>query len=181
MKVDNTDSLKTLSEQLNIIKNTLDALMETENDTFVEVDKKTDNVELLTVENWFLAMRCEEIDVIKVFIENKFDINVKNNGGDTLLIMASSGNHIDITKLLIDAGADMDIKGNGGCTALMLATQFSKYDIVKLLLKAGVDINVQDEDCNTAIERTRPDSRMINLFNPDTTDLFDRIKKIGIK
>lgn len=44
-------------------------------------------------------------EIVKILIENKADVNVKDNNDKTALIMARDNGHTDIVKLLKKAGA----------------------------------------------------------------------------
>jgi len=136
-----TDILKTLAPiQLKSIRNTIDTLLKT---TCINDDN-----ELLTVENWFIAIEKGDIDAIKIFIKYKFDINTKDSkNGNTAIFKIQD----DTTKFLIDAGADINIQNNYGNTALILASQSSLYESVKLLLDAGADMSIKNKNGNTAL------------------------------
>ena len=62
------------------------------------------------------------------------NVNAKNPGGVTALMIAAAGNRTDIATLLIHAGADPTIKSEDGRTALTIA-QSNNSDAVAKLLK----------------------------------------------
>jgi len=100
---------------------------------------------LLTKAGWFNAINSGDLDLIKIFIDNKFDINVTNNIGNTALVNEVKNNKINTVKLLLDAGADVNAKHvNSADTALDWAVEFNNTNIVKLLLKAGANVNHQN-------------------------------------
>ena len=54
-------------------------------------------------------------EIVKLLIDNRADINAKDNNGHIALIEAvDSGNYEKIVKLLVENGADIDAKDNDG-------------------------------------------------------------------
>ena len=70
-------------------------------------------------------------DIVRILIQNKVDINVRNNGGSTPLMMASSSGQLKIVQYLIAAGANINLKNNDGNTAFDLARQKKQTGVVK--------------------------------------------------
>ena len=90
--------------------------------------------------------------VVKLLIEANVDVDIKNDRGNTALILASArGDYIyrgdtrgsgvgkTLVKLLLEAGADVNIQNSSGRTALMAASGQGYTKVVKLLLKADAD------------------------------------------
>jgi ankyrin repeat protein len=68
---------------------------------------------------------------------HEFDINEKNEAGDTLLSMAVRNNCSSIVEFLLRDGAKTDIANNTGITPLMIAKENKNEDIIhQLLLKS---------------------------------------------
>ncbi len=88
-------------------------------------------------ENLLTGARNGKIETVKAALKARADINVKDNEGNTALILASSFGHIEIVKFLIQAGADVNVRVPVGFTALMLASLKGHTEIVKLLKQAG--------------------------------------------
>ena len=74
-------------------------------------------------------------------IENKANINDKDNNGYTALIWASVNGHFKIVKLLIENKANINDKTNNGSTALIWASQYGYIETVKLLIENKANIN----------------------------------------
>ena len=81
------------------------------------------------------------------------EIDVKNDSGNTALILASKSLHKystkNVIKILIKNGADMDIQGKLGETALIAAIY--SINAVELLLNHGADMNIQDMHGSNAL------------------------------
>ena len=69
-------------------------------------------------------------------LEQKADVNTKNNGGWTALHGAASMGHEGVVWLLLEHKADFNTKDNGGWTAIHEATS-NGHDTAVQLLKTG--------------------------------------------
>jgi len=94
----------------------------------------------------FNAVRNDDIETVKTYINNGGDVNVKNKYGVTALVLARRT--VEIAKLLLDAGADVNAKNKWGETPLMWARD---AEIAKLLIDAGADVNARDDHGFTAL------------------------------
>lgn len=105
--------------------------------------------------------------VIDALIQAGADINIKNDQGDTALLIASR-QHLEnsfIFKKLISAGADVRVRDNKGKTLLInliennsvldelsnLGQWYYGREVVEELVKAGVDVNAKDNSGKTAL------------------------------
>ena len=77
------------------------------------------------------------------YIKSGGDVNVTNNNGDSLLILAAiTAEDPLVFDLLIKAGADVNAMDKNNSTALFLAAANRvKGEILELLLEAGADVN----------------------------------------
>ena len=66
--------------------------------------------------------------------------------------LAAGGGHLDVVKELLDAGASVDMQDNFGNTALMRATWDGHLDVVRYLLEAGASVDLQNEDGKTVLD-----------------------------
>jgi len=116
-------------------KEILDILEKTNN-----IDAKEDAYHLYSA----ISLSCTHgyTNVVKELIKRGADINVKDHGKRTPLIISSDVGNLDIVKELIKVGATLNDKDYQGYTALHVA---SKLDIVKELIKAGARIDIQDK------------------------------------
>ncbi len=92
-----------------------------------------------TPEQFLNSAKDGNTKVVELFLQAGMNVNVKNDNGQTALMLAASSGHIKTVKLLIKHGAYIDSKDNTGATALSLATSGNYADVVKLLKKAEID------------------------------------------
>ena len=59
---------------------------------------------------------------MKLLLDNGADVNARDNGGNTPLIMASMCGRIEVVSMLLKNGADVNATTNSGYSALKLAT-----------------------------------------------------------
>jgi len=85
------------------------------------------------------------MDVARLLIEHKADINAADNQGKTLLhhliISSNESANIDLIKLLIQKKADMEAKDRDGNTPLHAAISTGNLTVMKMLLESGAKIN----------------------------------------
>ena len=71
------------------------------------------------------------------------DKGVRNDWGDTPLIIAAYYNNTEAVTVLLAEGARIDAADNDGCTPLYIAVSEGFLDVARILLDAGL-INVGD-------------------------------------
>lgn len=103
------------------------------------------------------AVRNNNIQDVKKAMDEKANINAKDNNGNTALHLV---NDLEILRLLIDAEADVNIPNKDGKIPLHTA---SKPEIEKLLITAGSKVNAQTNTKDTALHL---------VDNPFTTQLL---------
>jgi hypothetical protein len=69
------------------------------------------------------------------------NIDIRNNKGQTPLMIAAEKNNLDFVTLYIRHHADLNLQDNTGNTALKIATDNKYFDIVQLLLDNGANPN----------------------------------------
>ena len=103
----------------------------------------------------FDASHEGRIDIVRELLEAGADPNIKNEDGETALIIASSLGHYEIVKLLLEAGVDINIQNSYGNTALiratLYATDYEYLGVVELLLNSGADPTIQGQGGDTAL------------------------------
>lgn len=97
------------------------------------------------------------VDLVKLLVENKCDVNYKNNKRMTAYLFAASHGNIDIIKYL-RRYCDTDAADNQGWNALFYAINDNHYKLVKYLLKMGMDHKKHDVRHNMPLFYARQNS-----------------------
>jgi len=93
------------------------------------------------VDNLFSAVVSGDFELVKTFIANGTDVNVKGNNNNTPLILAVMNNQDKIAKYLISKGADIKIINDNGLTPLHYAAEKNNLKMAKFLVEKGADVN----------------------------------------
>jgi ankyrin repeat protein len=131
------------------------------------------------------AARESGPEVVRALLKARAKVNIKNQHGDTPIMLAALRGHLPIVKLLRQAGADVNQPGwtpllyaslNGhnavieyllssgadlalnapnGVTPVMLAVRGNKPETVKLLASYGFDVNAKNDRGETALTWAR--------------------------
>jgi tetratricopeptide (TPR) repeat protein len=91
------------------------------------------------------------MDVVRVLLDAKADVNAALDNGSTALMAAAQKGATDIVAALLGAGADPKAKSATAGTALMEAAYSGHAESVRLLLKAGSDIEATTSAGLTAV------------------------------
>jgi len=93
------------------------------------------------VSELFLYVDCENRLDVEDYLDRKvINTEIRDNHGNTPLIIASRSGYVDIVNLLLDRGADIEGTNNDVRTPLITAIIYWKLEVVKLLLKRGADV-----------------------------------------
>jgi len=100
----------------------------------------------LSVENILLhqAAYNGNINEVRLLLNVKTDINIKDKKGFTALHFAAYSGHLDVVKLLISKEANIHARTTKGSTVLHFAVVAKSKAIVEELIKAGADPNIKD-------------------------------------
>ena len=88
----------------------------------------------------FMVGRKQE----QLALENKRDVNKRDEFGATALHTAVAGEDRAAVKALLEGGADVNLPDAEGNTALIIAVEKNDIKLVRLLLKAGADVTVRN-------------------------------------
>ncbi|MDE1153754.1 MAG: ankyrin repeat domain-containing protein [Micavibrio sp.] len=91
------------------------------------------------------AAYAGQTEMAKLLVERGADINSRNNGGNTPLMLAAMHGDVELIRYLSDKGADINAIGSGGWTALFMAAQGGHTEVAKVLLEKGIDFSVKDK------------------------------------
>ncbi|CAA9990745.1 ankyrin, putative [Plasmodium knowlesi strain H] len=101
-------------------------------------------------------MKCmvlghDMINLSRLLIEKKIDVNEKNKNGKTSLHVASEYNYVKGIELLIKNHAHINALDNENNTPLMCSIKRSKEEAAILLIEKGADVNIKDRDMNSVL------------------------------
>ncbi|CAL1541507.1 unnamed protein product, partial [Lymnaea stagnalis] len=87
-------------------------------------------------QDFFKAAKTNTVPTLKYLYQaNDFLKNIKDEDGNTALMIAAENGHINVTKFLFENGEDINIENKNGMTALQLAQKNKHFKIVTLLEK----------------------------------------------
>lgn len=98
----------------------------------------------------FAAVRNNQVDAARSYLNGRGDPNKRDAKGHTLLILAAYNDSIDTVDLLLKNGADVHLQDGMG-TALMAAGFKGSREIVKRLLAAGARVDERNGIGATAL------------------------------
>jgi uncharacterized protein len=121
-------------------------------------------IALLTIPTYLFAAQSQNLesilleaasagntDMVRSFLENGANIEVKNDVGATPLIFASAKGQVQVVAMLLEKGANVNAKTTSGITPLMAAASGGYADVVKLLLAKGANVSAKDQQGRTAL------------------------------
>ncbi|GAW83346.1 hypothetical protein, conserved [Plasmodium gonderi] len=98
-----------------------------------------------------MALGHDMINVSKLLIEKKIDVNEKNRNGKTSLHIASECNYVKGIELLLKNNACINAKDNENNTPLMCSIKRNKEEAAILLIENNADVNIKDKDMNSVL------------------------------
>ena len=107
-------------------------------------------------------LREGNFDKLQALIEHGANVKVKDNDGNSVLLIAAAQNYTSgissnddyckIAEHLLECGASPNVKeSKRGCTALHFAVASNNHGFVASLLSAGADIDAQNSQGDTAL------------------------------
>jgi ankyrin repeat protein len=108
-----------------------------------------------------LAASNNFLDIVKLLIDHKANVNIQDNRGYTPLIMAASEGYTECVKRLADAGADVNYRSmDDYTTAIYHAAGSNRLKVVRLLLERGADpLSTRNEKGETLAEIARQNKK----------------------
>ena len=112
------------------------------------------------------AIRTNNIEIIKLMIENGANVHKSTSLGETYLHFAAFLNRIELIEYFISKGIDVNVKKNGNLTSLHIAAITGYEDIARLLIVKGADINCKSSDGGTALHfaEAAGNNEIVNLL-----------------
>ncbi len=107
-------------------------------------DQSDDRVELTEEQVEFLnsvfdLVRAGDAVAVAAYVDRGVPVDLTNENGETLLLLAAYHEHPDLVAALIERGADPNPVNGRGQTALVAAVFRQNLAIVEALLGAGAD------------------------------------------
>ncbi|XP_067670618.1 ankyrin repeat domain-containing protein 50-like [Haliotis asinina] len=103
-----------------------------------------------------LHVACEKgrYDCVKLLIDNKASMFVRDKWGQSPLMYSVASRHADVAELLLKKNRDIiDDSDSHGKSALHSAAEIGYVEGIRVLLKYGANVNRQMMDGNTALSR----------------------------
>ena len=94
------------------------------------------------------------LELVRVLLDCKADVNAKVSGGWTPIHYVSQGPQLlsDVAQLLLEHCADVHARTDGGSTPLHVAADFGKAEVIHVLLEHGADVGVKDNEGKTPFQ-----------------------------
>lgn len=120
----------------------------------IQVKDKEGNSLAYYLLNTFKAKDTEVFEAkLKLLEENGLSMNQTQNGGNTLLQIATQKNNLSLLKRLASFGISINSKNDEGYTALHIAAMKSENDaILKYLISLGADRSIKTEFDETVLD-----------------------------
>lgn len=100
----------------------------------------------------FDCARSGDAQWLRSFVDAGGSVDLTNDKGDTLLILAAYHVNADVVTLLVERGADVNRANDNGQTALAAAVFRRSSDLVRSLLDAGADRDAGARSANAIAE-----------------------------
>jgi serine/threonine-protein phosphatase 6 regulatory ankyrin repeat subunit B len=84
-----------------------------------------------------LAAKEGHVVIVRLLLDNGFDIDVKDKHGSTPLELAVRGGHMTVIRLLLENGSNIHSKNKDQWTVLHQATFRGNEEVVQMLLDKG--------------------------------------------
>lgn len=84
-----------------------------------------------------------DIEAVKAYLDEGFDINTINSNGTTMLLAATIEGHSDLVDYLLKSGADPNLSNIQGTSPLFGASLMGFNEIVTSLLANGANPNIR--------------------------------------
>jgi ankyrin repeat protein len=99
----------------------------------------------------FDLARRGDASMLAAVLEKGVPPNLRNDKGDSLVMLASYHGHVDAVRALLERGADPDLRNDNGQTPIAGAA-FKGFDkVIETLLAHGADVEGASPDGRTAL------------------------------
>lgn len=103
-----------------------------------------------------IAVHKGNISIVRRLLsEPSLDLEIKNENGDTALMVALAAQQSSIARLLMTAGANVNTQNNRGYTPLHLSSYLGMFHTVNMLLQGNANPNLTAKDGTRPIDLAR--------------------------
>ncbi len=113
--------------------------------------------------------------LVKRSLENRAEVDIKNEEGETALILAAWYGSPEIVSLLLENGANVNAQDKDGYTAIAKAASLGvgrHYEITEILIQASANVNIKTKEGKSPF--------LLAILNGHT-DLGNVLKEAGAK
>ena len=89
-----------------------------------------------------MASRNGHTEIVMLLHENKCNLNITDNDGDTPLIFAAYNNKMDTVRALVEAGCDITIRSYKNKTAAEWAKEVGRHAMAEYLTNEAPRVQV---------------------------------------
>jgi len=97
------------------------------------------------------ASFCGQLEVVRLLVERKADITIRNANNDTVLHFAAQSGSVDIIKLLVDKGMSANLTNTSDDTPLHFSASCGNLEATKYLVEKGATLNNTNKYGNTPL------------------------------
>lgn len=98
-----------------------------------------------------LAWTCESGQVMQI-VRAADCVNVQNEAGESLLMVAAASGDLEFAKTLVNLGADVNLNDADGSTALHFAADNNRLSLALFLIQNGAELHAFDVDEATPLD-----------------------------
>ena len=118
--------------------------------TAPEAKPQLDEEDLRQVRQIFEWTRTGHGQAIASCLQQGLPANLRNEKGDSLLMLAAYHGHVEVARALLDAGADPELQNDRGQTPLAAAVFKGDEPMCRLLIERGARVDGRMADGKTA-------------------------------
>lgn len=104
---------------------------------------KTDlKTEIMMLQDILQSVKENDLEDVEKALKNGVDANTIDNGGRSLLLIATHNKNVEMAKLLVKYGADVNLQAENKDSAFLLAGANGQTEMVRLFLNNGARFDV---------------------------------------
>jgi hypothetical protein len=123
-----------------------------------------------------IAAEKGRLDLVKLLLDHKADIDFRDNAGKTALNIAAKRGHTNVIRLLLKRGANPLIPSRRGLTPMHTGAEYGWKRVVRAFLKAGVPGDIETDQGWTPIHCAAENDHIgvLECFNSEGLDLNEK-------